>query len=99
MLRMVVPAVLAASVVLPVQAALPPQYQRLAELKAILDYPGIPGALRGRPIDRVEYVAPDRYRVTAGSCALDVAIVSRPSPPGLVGPRQFDVAPGATTCQ
>lgn len=99
MLRFVMAATLAAGGLLPAQAALPPQYQRLAELKAVLDHPGVASALRGHMIDRVEFLSPDRYRVTAGPCALDVAIVSRPTPPGLVGPRQFEVVPGAPACR
>lgn len=83
---------------LPAGAALPPQYQRVAEIKAILDNAAVVGAFSGRPIDRVEWVAPDQYRVTAGGCVLDVAIVGKPLPPGMVGARRFDVEPGTLDC-
>jgi hypothetical protein len=83
---------------LPVHAALPPQYQRTAELKAILDHPGVVGAFSGRPIDRVEWIAEDQYRVTSGACVLEVAIVGKPLPPGVVGGRRFDVVPGTVDC-
>lgn len=77
---------------------MPPQYQRTAELKAILDNADVVGAFEGRPIDRVEWVAEDQYRVTAGRCILAVAIVGKPLPPGMVGARRFDVVPGKVEC-
>lgn len=83
---------------LPASAALPPQHQRAAELKAILNNADVVGAFEGRPIDRVEWVAEDQYRVTAGRCVLAVAIVGKPLPPGMVGARRFDVVPGKVEC-
>lgn len=89
-------AVLAA---VPAQAALPPQYQRLAELRAVLDHPGVTGAFGvGEPIERVEYVRPDLYRVSAGRCHLDVQIVGLPMPRGMVGGRRFEARPGRRVC-
>lgn len=82
----------------PVWAALPPQYQRTAELKAILDNPTVVGAFGNRPIDRVEWTGQDQYRVTSGGCVLEVAIVFKPNPPGFVGARKFDVVPGVVDC-
>jgi hypothetical protein len=84
----------------PAWAALAPNYQRLAELQAVLAAPEVAGAFGGQPIDRVEFVQRDLYRVTAGRCHLDVAIVDRPSSgPPVVGGRQFDVKPGKPVCQ
>jgi len=90
-------AVLLSSV--PAWAALPPQYQRAAELRAIIDDTAIVDAFGiGRPIERIEYVEPDLYRVTSGNCRMDVAIVDKPNVAGLVGPRQFELQPGELVC-
>jgi hypothetical protein len=84
---------------LPASAALAPQYQRAAELRAILDDTGIVDLFGiDRPIERIEYVEPDLYRVTSGSCHVDVRIVDKPNVSGMVGPRQFEVEPGELVC-
>lgn len=81
-------------------AALPPEHQRIAEFRAILDSADVMQALAGRsPIDRIEHVAPDRYRVTAGTCVLDVRIQGHPLPQGMVGPRRFSVVPETPSCR
>ncbi|MFM5908243.1 MAG: hypothetical protein ACKOPO_11775 [Novosphingobium sp.] len=81
------------------QAALPPKYQRLRELQAILEAPGVAsGFPDDQPIARVEFVSPDRYRVTSPRCAMIVAIVSDPSAPAMPGPRRFLVKPGKAEC-
>lgn len=82
----------------PAAAALAPNYQRLVELQRILEHPGVTAAFAGRPIDRIEYVRPDVYRVTAGRCVLPVAILGLPLPQGMVGARRFEVRPGRPTC-
>ena len=86
----------------PALAALPPQYQRAAELKAIIDNAEIPAAFpEGKPIDRVEFVSPDLYRVTAGNCSLEVKIADKPASadtPPMVGPRQFELSIGKVEC-
>ena len=88
-------AALAAS---PAAAALPPNAQRLAELRAVLGHPDLYRAFgTNEPIDRVEFVRPDLYRVTSGRCHVDVAIVGLPSD-GRRGPRRFEVRPGRKTC-
>ena len=90
---------LAASLVaLPASAALPPQYQRAAEFRAVVADGHIANAFDGAPIERIEYVRPDLYRVTAGRCRLDVAIVGLPTPAGVVGPRRFAVKAGTKAC-
>jgi len=85
---------------LPAGAALPPNYQRLAELRAVLDRPEIASS-RGmmQPIDRIEYAGPDLYRVTAGRCRMDVRIVDLPTPRGMVGGRRFEARAGPPTCE
>lgn len=90
---------LAAAAAAPAFAALPPQYQRLAELKAVLADPRVGAAFDiAAPIDRVEYVRLDLYRVSGGGCRLDVAIVDLPAPSGVSGPRRFGVRPGRKMC-
>ena len=80
------------------QAALPPNHQRLAELRAVLAHPGVVGAFGiEEPIDRVEYLSRDLYRVTSGRCRVDVAIVGLPNA-GRRGPRRFEARPGAKVC-
>ena len=83
----------------PATAALPPHYQRAAELQAVVAAPGVAAAFGiGAPIQRVEYVKPDLYRVSAGRCHLDVAIVDLPTPRDVVGGRRFAVRPGKKVC-
>jgi hypothetical protein len=88
----------AALTAMPATAALPPQYQRLAELRAVLNNGGVTGAFGMRPIDRVEYVRTDFYRVSAGRCHVDVRIVDLPTPRGMVGGRRFEARPGQRVC-
>jgi hypothetical protein len=83
----------------PAAAALAPNYQRLAELRMVLDNPGVADAFGpGDPIDRIQYVRPDLYRVVAGRCHLDVAIIGLPMPGGMVGARRFEARPGRKSC-
>jgi hypothetical protein len=83
----------------PAFAALPPNYQRIAELKAVLADPAVAGAfVMDAPIERVEYVKRDLYRVSAGGCRVDAAIVDLPTPRGVAGPRRFAVRAGRKVC-
>jgi hypothetical protein len=82
----------------PAMAALPPQYQRLAELRAILDDSRVVGAF-SRPIDKIERIAEDLYRLTAGTCTMDVAIKDNPSRVNVVGPRSFLIDPAQMACK
>jgi hypothetical protein len=61
----------AALAAVPAQAALAPHYQRQAELRAVIAHPAITRAFGSDPIDRVEYLRADLYRVSAGRCRLD----------------------------
>ena len=88
-------AALAAS---PAAAALAPNYQRLAELRAVIAHPAVGRAFGSDPVDRVEFVRTDLYRVSAGRCRVDVAIVDLPTPSDVSGPRRFDVRPGPLVC-
>ena len=78
----------------PAMAALPPIYQRTAELAAIVS------ALNGSPdletlgeVIAIEYVDVDVYDVHGATCLITAHIVSTPSKDGpmIVGPRQFTV--------
>jgi hypothetical protein len=88
----------AALVPMPAGAALPPQYQRAAELRAVVADAGIANAFGGAPIERVEFVRTDLYRVSARGCRLDVAIVELPTPPDVSGGRRFRVKAGRKVC-
>ena len=80
-------------------AALPPNYQRAAEFKAVADNPEVAGAFPvTAPMSRIEYLREDVYRVTGGRCHLDATIVTMPQPAGMVGPRRFEVRPGKLIC-
>lgn len=79
------------------QAALPPYWQRVREIQAILDDGDVGRALREAPIDRIERIAEDRYQVQAGPCTLEIRVIgeSRSDP----GPRKFHLEAGAATCR
>ena len=83
----------------PAPAALAPNYQRLAELRAVLDLPAVGTAFGIEPIDRIDYVATDLYRLSAGRCHLDVRIVGLPMPRGMVGARRFEARAGRRVCR
>jgi len=87
----------AAVAAMPASAELHPRYQRIAELKAVLSHVGVGGAFES-PIERVEYVRRDLYRVSGGNCRMDVAIVDLPTPPDVAGGRRFAVKPGRKLC-
>lgn len=81
------------------QAALAPNYQRLAEMRAILDSPAIAETFDvRRPLQRIEYLGPDRYRATGGGCQLDLELMEKPLPQGMVGARQFSVRARKVVC-
>jgi hypothetical protein len=88
-------AALAAS---PAAAELAPNYQRQAELRAVVSHAAITRAFGSDPIERVEFVRADLYRVSSGRCRIDAAIVGLPVPKGVAGPRRFDVRPGPLVC-
>ncbi len=83
----------------PAAAALPPQYQRLAELRAVLNHAGVARAFDSVPIERIEYVRTDLYRVSAGRCHVEVRIVDLPTPRNVVGGRRFEARPGQRICR
>jgi len=82
----------------PAFAALAPHYQRLRELRALIDNNRIISAFGGRSIDRIEYISLDLYRLTGGGCHLDAKIVDQPLPDGMVGARRFTIEIGPLNC-
>jgi hypothetical protein len=84
------------------EAALPPYYQRAAELDAIVHSSDVEASLMEAPIDTIERTGEDVYRVTGGSCTLEVRIVDDASvdhPDGWVGPREFVLEVGDVSCE
>lgn len=71
----------------PASGMVPYPMQRLAELREVTSLPGLAERL-GEPIERVERIAENSWRVTAGVCHVDVTFVRVRSPlEGRVGPR------------
>jgi len=85
------------------QAALPPYWQRLREIQAILDSNELAEKLRDTPIDRIERPSEDLYRIQAGPCSLDIRIVDDPAgssqQPPMPGPRRFHMKAGEPACR
>ncbi len=79
-------------------AALPPQYQRQAELVAIIQDQAVASALRDEPITGVQMTDVDVFAVTSDSCKVTVGIVDTPMQDGMVGPRQFAVVVTGAVC-
>jgi hypothetical protein len=84
---------------LPAAAALPPQYQRLAELSEIMNNPDVSSRLMDAPIDAIERIGEDIYSVRAGECTLEVRIVDDPSAEPMPGPREFLLEVGDAVCE
>lgn len=78
-------------------AALPPEYQRLVEIRAVLDaiqpFLGEIGE-----VTAVEFIAFDLYQVRSDRCRVAAQIVDVALEPGFVGPRQFTVTLGKIVC-
>jgi hypothetical protein len=96
-MRLALPiALCAATFAVPAAAALAPNYQRIVELQAVLALREV--AALGAPVDRVEWVGVDRYRVSGGGCRIEVAIIDLPTPRDRVGGRRFEARPGRKSC-
>lgn len=85
---------------LPAQAALPPQYQRQAELAAIIADMGVADAFGFSGVDAIELIAPDHYLVRGDACVLSVTIEDVPNTheAGWAGPREFKLVLGTPAC-
>lgn len=81
-------------------AALPPMYQRLEEMKAVIAAIGTSPELDAiGEIITIEYVDVDRYEVRGELCTSVARIVSGPDKgSAIVGPRIFSVEIDEATC-
>ena len=101
MRRVALTGLLALATCLPVQAALPPQYQRQAELRAIIENMDVIDAFGFEGIDAIVEVETDLWNVRSGNCVLAVRIEDVPNNhgEGWAGPRDFTVVVGEKTCK
>jgi len=82
----------------PAPAMVPPIFQRLGELRSILDLRALPTTF-DVPIDRIERVGPGIYRVTAGRCHVDVRLVEVHGGPGTgLTPPRLEPLVGRRVC-
>ena len=81
-------------------AALPPYWQRKAEIDAITDSSDVARRLEIHgPIDMIEHVGNDHYRVGGGGCTLDVFIVDDSERRTDAGTAQVQAADGQARLQ
>lgn len=93
-------AILAATLAMtaPTLAALPPQYQRAAEFRAVIN---VAAEVLGL-IDSVRFIADDVYEARSGTCIVIVTIENLPPEKGrepIAGPRQFRAVAQQPTCE
>lgn len=79
----------------PAAAMIPPHMQRRNELRQVINHPVLD---RFGPIDRVERIEPNIWRVRSGPCFIDVRMVPRGRDNGLT-PRPVEPRPGRMICQ
>jgi hypothetical protein len=84
-------------------AAVPPQYQRPKEIRAILEDAKVLEAFNAtHPIEKIERIENAHYRVSSGSCVMDITLVDDPAakhPPNWYGSWAFVVQAGNLTCR
>ena len=81
-------------------AALPPYWQRKAEIDAITDSSDVARRLENHgPIDMIAHVGDDHYQVGAGGCTLEVFVVDDTSGEQMPGPRKFKLQMGKLVCK
>ena len=79
-------------------AALPPFYQSVREIEAIVTAPELGKKLEaGGSISSISKNGTS-YMVVAGDCAVNVGIKSMPADPKLIGPKKFKVVIGEVVC-
>lgn len=86
----------------PALAALPPDYQRAAELIAVIEAASEVMAGGGETIQSVNYLGVDTYEVSYEHCTLRVDIVGVSPKEGEIpmpGPRQFEAVAGEPDCE
>ena len=81
---------------LPAAAMVPAHIQQRNQLRSLLDLPALASFF---PIERIELVRPDTWRVTAGRCHIDVRLVPHQrTGRGLLPPR-IALEPGRRICR
>lgn len=82
----------------PAFAALPPAYQRAAELDAAID--AAIKVLDGAPVVSVEYILEEVYRAYSDDCVVTVVIntIANEDDQSMVRPRQFEVVADVPVC-
>jgi hypothetical protein len=75
-------------------AALPPSWQRVRAFQAVVE--AAARVLGNRPVDAVERVDGEHFRVRAGECRVTVRLVVRPR--AEPGPLLFDAIPDTPDC-
>ncbi len=81
-------------------AALPPYWQRKAEIDAITDSSDVARRLENHgPIDMIAHVGDDHYQVGAGGCTLEVFVIDDSSTEQMPGPRKFKLQMGKLVCK
>jgi hypothetical protein len=84
----------------PALAALPPYWQSVREIGAIIEDPRVHDALRyEEPILSISTTGDDVYVLRTARCTVTVTIVDKADAEPIVGPRQFDIAIGDATCE
>ena len=83
---------------LPAAAMIPPHIQARNELRQVINHPVLD---RFGPVDRIELIEPNVWRVRSGRCFIDVRMVERSGPyPGRgLSPPQMQPRPGRQICQ
>jgi hypothetical protein len=71
------PVALLAMASMPAAAVVSFPFQRVNEMRTVINLPGLATAL-GVPIDRIEAIGPRVYRVSAGRCHVDVRMELMP---------------------
>jgi hypothetical protein len=95
----------AAIVALPLAtfAALPPKYQRAAEMRRIAESGAVKRALKYQPIAAIQPFGNDRYEVRSVDCTAMVHVVDAPSKPSSgppkLGARRFELRVEAPSCK
>lgn len=83
----------------PVLASLPPYYQSVREMTAILDSPAVAGKI-GSPYSIDSLVRnKNGYQLEVGDCQLNIKVHYLPYQDGMVGPAEFTIEPGEKVCK
>lgn len=81
------------------QAALPPYWQSVREITAIIEDQRVHDALRHEePILSITTTGDDVYLLRTERCTLSVSIIDKPQAEPMAGARQFDMEIGEAIC-